>query len=330
MAIDRDVVVDREPRADGRVVARSADLDGVVDVAADGGDDARARRSPRGVARSPASSRVLAELGRAPVGADLEITSTVPIGGGLVVERGVRGRGRARRCATSAGFALDADSTSRSPRNAPSTSRPACRAASRTSWRRCSAGPATRSSSTAGRSRSSRSRSRPICACSSCTPASRARSKAARTRSGAPRASRSGASSACRALRDATLDQVRDEPRGRHAVTEMVRVRGVRRRAARRRRRRARSADAREPRVVARRHGGVDARARHAGRVPRRRGRVRRAPHRRGLRRLRRRARARWASRRDRRRRRPRRTGSAPSLDPTAWIVHAAAGAGPA
>ena len=33
------------------------------------------------------------------------------------------------------------------------------------------------------------------------------------------------AGSACRALRDATLDQVRDQPRGRHAVTEMARVR---------------------------------------------------------------------------------------------------------
>ena len=53
-----------------------------------------------------------------------------------------------------------------------------------------------------------------------------------------------------RVLRDATLDQVRDEPRGRHAVSEMIRVRAFGDALARRRRRGARPAHAREPRVV--------------------------------------------------------------------------------
>ena len=70
------------------------------------------------------------------------------------------------------------------------------------------------------------------------------------------------------ALRDATLDQVRDIPRGRHAVTEMARVRAF--------------ADALRAgdvaalgslmlashASVARRHGGVHARPRRAGRMP--------------------------------------------------------------
>src|SRR6202035_5434986 len=81
-AIDRDVVVTARPRQDGRVIARSHDLAGVVAVGADARDDAQQVQPAwgRGIA---GVVRVLAELGRAPVGADLEITSTVPIGGGL-------------------------------------------------------------------------------------------------------------------------------------------------------------------------------------------------------------------------------------------------------
>ena len=92
MAIDRDVVVAARPRGDGRVTARSDDLAGAVDVAADGSDDRRRRAARVGPQRSRGVVQVLADLGRAPVGADLDITSTVPIGARTVVERGVLGR----------------------------------------------------------------------------------------------------------------------------------------------------------------------------------------------------------------------------------------------
>ena len=82
MAIDRDVCVTVRPRADRRVVARSADVDGVVDVAADATDDPRTVQPAWGRAVGGVV-RVLAELGRPPVGAELEIASTVPIGAGL-------------------------------------------------------------------------------------------------------------------------------------------------------------------------------------------------------------------------------------------------------
>jgi len=82
LAIDREVVVSATPRVDGRVVARSADLPGVVDVAADGTDEPAATVPAWG---RPVAGvlRVLAAEGRPPVGADLVISSTVPIGAGL-------------------------------------------------------------------------------------------------------------------------------------------------------------------------------------------------------------------------------------------------------
>jgi galactokinase len=82
MAIDRDVSISVRPRADGVITARSEQYEGAVTVAADGHDDARAvvpawGRAVAGVAR------VLADLGRPAVGAELETTATVPIGAGL-------------------------------------------------------------------------------------------------------------------------------------------------------------------------------------------------------------------------------------------------------
>jgi galactokinase len=82
IAIDREVVVAVRPRADGRVVARSAELRGTVEVAADG------REHPSEVVpawgRAVAGVvRMLAEHGRVAIGADLGISSTVPLGAGL-------------------------------------------------------------------------------------------------------------------------------------------------------------------------------------------------------------------------------------------------------
>ena len=82
MAIDRDVVVAIAPRDDGRVEARSADLEGIVNIAADGSDD------PTDV--TPAWGRAIAGVVRTlatrhhrVLGADLYVSSTIPIGAGL-------------------------------------------------------------------------------------------------------------------------------------------------------------------------------------------------------------------------------------------------------
>jgi galactokinase len=82
MAIDRDVVVDVAPRRDGRIVARSQTLDGVVDIAADASDDPRAVEPPWGRAVAGVV-RVLADHGVRVEGAELEIASAIPIGAGL-------------------------------------------------------------------------------------------------------------------------------------------------------------------------------------------------------------------------------------------------------
>ena len=316
MAIDRDVVRgsaarDRRRAASSRGSRRSG-----------GRRRRRGRRERRAGRRAtrvgPRASRASCVCspssgGRA-VGADLEITlDRARSAPGCRRARRSRSRWRSALC-DAAGFELAPTATSRSPRSGPSivaTGVPC--------------GNQDQLASVFGRAghallldcrtleieplplpdRAARAR-RALRAC-------RARSKAARTRSGARRASRSGRRLGLRALRDATLRTgPRPAARGRHAVTEMARVAGLRRRVARRRHRRARSADAREPRVVARRHGGVDARARRARRVPRRRGRARRAAHRRRLRRLRGRAGARRPRRAIAATARPRPTGSAP------------------
>jgi galactokinase len=82
MAIDREVVVRAEPRADGRVAARSDALDGVVEMPADGSED------PRGVEPGwgrpvAAILRLLSRPDRPAIGFDAEVTSTVPVGSGL-------------------------------------------------------------------------------------------------------------------------------------------------------------------------------------------------------------------------------------------------------
>jgi galactokinase len=82
LAIDLECTVAWQARPDGRIRARSAQLDGTVDVPADGSAEPvtvepRWGRFVAGVAAA------LADRGRRPVGTDLEISSTVPAGSGL-------------------------------------------------------------------------------------------------------------------------------------------------------------------------------------------------------------------------------------------------------
>ena len=244
-----------------------------------------------------------------------------------VVERRLRGRGRARRCRDVAGFELAPRELALAAQRAEhvATGVP-CGIQDQLASVFGRAGHALlldcrtleiEPLADAGRS----------AACSSCIPESPARSKAPRTRSGAPRASKSARDSACARCATRRFEQVRDQPRGRHAVTEMARVRAFADALRAGRHRRARAADAREPRVVARRHGGVDPRTRRARRVPGRRGRARR------------RASPAPASAAASSRSVPADTADAIAAaatsayrertgrEPTAWIVHAAAGA---
>jgi galactokinase len=222
MAIDRDVMVTARPRTDGRIAARSRDLDGVVDVAAGAAGDPRAvvpswGRAVAGVAH------VLADLGRAPAGADLEITSTVPIGAGLSSSAAFE-VAVARALCDVAGFELEplalALGAQRSEHIATGVP----------------CGAQDQLTSVFGRAghallidcRTLDIEALPI-------PDSLrvlvVHSGVPRTLEATPYAERRAESIAVgerlgvRALRDATLDQVRDEPRGRHAVTEMARVR---------------------------------------------------------------------------------------------------------
>jgi galactokinase len=82
MAIDREVVAAARPTDDGRVRVRSEEHEGVVDVAADGSEE------PAGV--RPAWGRLIAGVvsaaavrGRAPVGIEGRLSSAVPEGSGL-------------------------------------------------------------------------------------------------------------------------------------------------------------------------------------------------------------------------------------------------------
>ena len=82
MAIDHDVTVRASARADGRVHAESRELEGVVEIAADGSDEPASVQPAWG--RTVAGvARVLAARGRRGAGATLEISSDVPIGAGL-------------------------------------------------------------------------------------------------------------------------------------------------------------------------------------------------------------------------------------------------------
>jgi galactokinase len=82
IAIDREVRIGFRARTDGRARVRSDALSGTVDIAADGSAVAAGVDPPWG--RTVAAIlAVLARGGRKPVGFDAEITTTVPIGSGL-------------------------------------------------------------------------------------------------------------------------------------------------------------------------------------------------------------------------------------------------------
>ncbi len=82
MAIDREVVVRVVPRGDGRVVARSDAIGGVVDLPADGVEKP-STVDPRWGGALAAVLRLLSRSDRVAVGFDAEVTSTVPVGSGL-------------------------------------------------------------------------------------------------------------------------------------------------------------------------------------------------------------------------------------------------------
>ena len=82
MAIDREVRVECVARTDGTVHVRTDAFAGDAVVTADGAGDVRTTE-PAWAATVVAVLRVLHERGRAPVGFDATITSTVPAGSGL-------------------------------------------------------------------------------------------------------------------------------------------------------------------------------------------------------------------------------------------------------
>jgi galactokinase len=82
LALDFDCTVRAEPREDGRVVLHSLDRAGQVDVAADGSTDPTTV-DPSWGRYAAGVVRTLAERGREAAGIEATITSTIPLGGGL-------------------------------------------------------------------------------------------------------------------------------------------------------------------------------------------------------------------------------------------------------
>jgi galactokinase len=221
MAVDRDVRVRVVPRTDGRVTARSSAYDGAVDTAADGNDDPRTTvplwgRAVAGV------TRVLAELGRPPVGADLEITSDLPVGAGLSSSAAFEVACALALCDV-AGFDIAPDDLAHAAQRAEhvATGVPC--------------GIQDQMTSVHGRADHAlfldcRSLELRHIAIPPEISVIVVHSGLARTLEGSPYARRRAESEAVaeslglRVLRDATFEQVRDLPRGRHAVTEIERV----------------------------------------------------------------------------------------------------------
>ncbi len=222
LAIDRDVRVRATARSDGRVIARSTEFGGEVDVAADGRDNPHTTRPEWGRVVAGVT-RVLAELGRAPVGVELAISSTVPVGAGLSSSAAFE-VACALALSDAAGFALTGNELARASQRAEhvATGVPCgiqdqmtsvCGRADHAVFLDC----------------------RTLDVEHIVVPPELSvlvvHSGVERILERSPFAQRRAESAAVaarlglRVLRDATLDQVRPFPRGRHAVTEMQRVR---------------------------------------------------------------------------------------------------------
>jgi galactokinase len=111
LAVDRDCVIAARLRDDGRVRVRSVELAGEVDVAADGSDEPAAvepawGRYVAGVVRA------LAGAGRAPVALEAALSSTVPVGSGLSSSAALE-VATALALTEAAGFALPAPELAR-------------------------------------------------------------------------------------------------------------------------------------------------------------------------------------------------------------------------
>jgi galactokinase len=221
MAIDRDVVVRATPRDDDRITATSHELDGAVEIAADGSDDPAAVRPAWG--RTVAGvARVLKDLGRTPVGLALDITSDVPIGAGL-----------SSSAAFEVACALALDDAAQFTLQGDDLAFAAQRAEHVATGVPC--GIQDQMASVHGRAGHALFLDCRTLAIEHVTLPAPLRVVV--VHSGIPRALEDtpyaqrraesldvAAQLGLRVLRDATLEQVNDSPRGRHAVTEMMRV----------------------------------------------------------------------------------------------------------
>lgn len=221
MAIDRDVRVTVAPRVDGHIVAQSREFDGTVELPAAGGPDPRAVE-PRWGRAVAGVARVLDELGREPVGASLDITSEVPLGAGLSSSAAFS-VACALALAHVANFALAGSDLARAAQRSEHTATgvpcgiqdpmaSACGAAGSALFLDC---------------RTLELEVVPIPPSLAVLVVDTGVPRLLETTPYARRRAESEAVAAALGvpfLRDATFEQVRDIPRGRHAVTEMQRV----------------------------------------------------------------------------------------------------------
>jgi len=221
LAVDRDCVVAAHPRDDGRVTVHSVELEGAVDVAADGADMPAAVEPAWG--RYVAGvMRALADAGRAPAGLDAALSSTVPVGSGLSSSAALE-VAIALALTDAAGFELPAPELAQACQRGEhlATGVPSgvmdqlvallgrADHALLIDCRTLAAEPITLPDALA------------VLVVHSGLPRTLARSAYADRRADGERVA---AGLGVAALRDASLDAVRDEPRARHVVTENERV----------------------------------------------------------------------------------------------------------